>query len=194
MSRVCDGAEVVHRALWPPPTAHTQGWTPGLLPSGAAAWPGWAPRGQGPGELGRQPPHQWPQRRLRSHHLCLFPTGSTRAYRPSRPHRTARPLREYPRLTALGVADPASCCGPLPVLSTLLRLPAGSRRRAGTSGPAGPLWAERRRGSERLPRAPGPRGAAGNSRAGTELGRFPTSVLCLPGPHTSALPSCSLPP
>lgn len=72
-------------------------------------------------------PHaKWPQQRLRSHHLCLFPTGSTRAYRTSRPHRTARPLREYPQLTALRDADPLGCCGPLLVLSTLIRLPAGS--------------------------------------------------------------------
>lgn len=53
----CTGAfGTVSAAASPPPTTHAQGWTPGLSPSRAAAWPGRAPRGQGPDEQGRRPP------------------------------------------------------------------------------------------------------------------------------------------
>lgn len=142
------------------------------------------------------PRSQQPQRRVRKPPPLSLPTGSPRAYRTPRPHWTARPLREYPRLTALGDADPSSCRGPVLVLSMPICLPAGSRRRAGTSGPAGPLWAERRRRSERFPWASGPRGAAGKSGVGTVIGLISPHVCCAPPrPHTSspALPSCSLP-
>lgn len=55
---------------------------------------------------------------------CLFPTGSARAYRSSRPHWTARPLREY-----LWLMTPEALALELPLrLTTLNPSPAGSGR------------------------------------------------------------------
>ena len=73
--------------------------------------------------------------------LCPFPPGSTWAHRSSGPHRTARPLREYPCLIPSPSSRQGTGSGSSPPAPSSPS--AGSRRRARPSRPAGPFWAER---------------------------------------------------